>query len=127
MTKRIPAIIVGGLLTVGVLASPASARGTDVIHRGQCSATSTWKLKAGPDNGQLEVEFEVDSNRAGQNWAVKLVDNGTQIFSGTRTTQAPSGSFTVRKLTANRAGADNIVGTARNTANGETCRGTVTV
>ncbi|MDQ1397872.1 MAG: hypothetical protein QOG64_3131 [Acidimicrobiaceae bacterium] len=112
-----------------VTASPALASGgsTAVIKTGQCSATSTWKLKAKPDNGQLEVEFEVDSNVVGQTWNVRLLDNGTSFFSGARTTQAPSGSFTVRRLTANRAGTDSIVGRASNPKTGETCQGRVAI
>lgn len=65
--------------------------------------------------------MEVDSNRVGQTWTVRITDNGMQIFAGNRVTQAPSGSFTVRTLTANRAGVDHFVGTARNATTGESC------
>jgi hypothetical protein len=126
-TKRALALTAGGLVALGLFASPASAKGGDVLRSGDCSGLTNWKLKAGARDSGLEVEFEVDSNHVGQTWAVQLSDNGTQIFSGQRTTQAPSGSFTVRKMTFNRAGSDNLVGTARNTASGETCRGALTV
>src|SRR5437764_11662924 len=88
-----------------MVAAPAFASGgsTGVRNAGACSQQSTWTLKAKPDDARIEVEFQVDSNKAGQSWTVKLADNGTRFFSGTRTTQAPSGSFTVRKLTADRA------------------------
>ncbi|MDQ1698020.1 MAG: hypothetical protein QOJ03_3373 [Frankiaceae bacterium] len=107
-------------------AGPASARGGDgVTAHGQCSGSATWKLKAKPDNGRVEVEFEVDSNRVGQTWSVRLHDNGQRFFAGSRTTQAPSGSFSVHKLTANRAGSDVI--RARATHGAQTCRGSVTL
>jgi hypothetical protein len=47
------------------------------------------------------------------------------IFSGQRRTLAPSGSFEVRVLTANRAGLDVI--RARATYGGRVCSGAVSV
>jgi len=102
-------------------AASASGGGGGVRASGSCSGTSHWTLKAKADNGRLEVEFQVDTNRVGRSWNVHITDNGTGIFTGTRVTQAPSGSFTVRKLTANRAGVDHLVATARNAASGEMC------
>jgi hypothetical protein len=119
------AMVIGGWA-----AGPASAKhGNDnrVQRSGNCSGTTDWKLKAKPDDGRLEVEFEVDSNRVGQTWAVRIADNGVQVFSGTRVTQAPSGSFSVERRIANRAGVDYIRATARNTRSGETCVGTVQI
>jgi hypothetical protein len=114
------------MLVGGIAAGPASAKGGDAVRRsGSCSANSDWKLKAKPDDGRIEVEFEVDSNRVGQTWAVRIADNGVQVFSGTRVTQAPSGSFTVERRIANRAGIDHIRATAHNARSGETCTGTV--
>jgi hypothetical protein len=86
----------------------ASGGGTVVSRHGTCVGGATYTLKAKHDNGLVEVEWQVDSNRAGQVWTVRLRDNGTLFFSGHRTTQAPSGSFTVRRSTANRAGGDLI-------------------
>jgi hypothetical protein len=108
-------------------AGPASARGgaDRVLAHGQCSGHATWKLKAKPDDSRVEVEFEVDSNRAGQSWTVRLRDNGDRFFAGTRTTKGPSGSFSVTKFTANRAGDDVI--RARAVHNEQVCHGSVTL
>jgi len=121
-----------GTLGVGVLASgmiataPAvAAKDSDVIRTGNCSMATDWKLKVGAEDGRLEVEFEVDQNRNGQVWNVVLKHNGNTFWSGQPTTQAPSGSFEVRKLTNNAAGTDTIVGRATNPRTGEVCRGTV--
>ena len=123
-----------GTLGVGVLASgmiataPAvAANDSDVIRTGNCSLASDWKLKVGPDNGRLEVEFEVDQNRNGQVWNVVLRHNGNAFWRGQRTTQAPSGSFTVHKFTRNAAGTDTIVGRATNPRTGEVCRGALSI
>jgi hypothetical protein len=104
----------------------AQAKG-GVEKSGSCTAASTWKLKASPDNGRIEVGFEVDSNIVGQKWSVTLKDNGSTVWSGTATTKAPSGSFEVNKVISDKAGSDKIQGTASNAATGETCKGTVTL
>ena len=121
--------LVGGLLVATTLvAAPlaASARDGDVIRRGACTVRSDWKLKLSPEDGRIEVEFEVDQNRNGQRWVVKLKRNGNLFYRGSHTTQPPSGSFVVRRVTRNSAGADRIVARARNVNSGEVCRGVAT-
>lgn len=112
--------------TLVLAAGPAQARGGDAVEaRGTCGAGVTWKLKAKHDDGRIEVEYEVDSNRVGQLWTVGLTDNNVRIFSGQRRTVAPSGSFEVRVVTADRAGIDVI--RARATFGGRVCSGAVSV
>ena len=110
--------IAGALFAAAPSALASNGKGGGVQRSGKCSAASTWKLSLKPDNGQIEVQFEVDQNVVGDTWNVRMTDNGTQIFKGTRVTQAPSGSFEVRKLTANLAGADRIVAKATNATTG---------
>ena len=124
---------IAGIAMVGLIggsivqSAPAVfAKDGDVIERGNCSGKSDWKLKLSPENGRIEVEFEVDQNRNGDTWAVRMKDNGDRFFKGNRTTKAPSGSFEVRKVTANLSGPDNIVAKATNQRTGETCRGKAT-
>jgi hypothetical protein len=71
------------------------------------------------------MEYQVDSNRAGQVWAVRITDNGAVVVSRNATTTAPSGSFTIRKVIADRPGLDKIH--ARATFKDHTCGGTVTL
>ena len=123
-------LILAGLVAATILAVTPAAfarQGAGVQKTGACTAGSTWKLKAKPDNGKIEVEFEVDTNVNGQTWNVSLRDNGNVFFKGTRVTQPPSGSFTVHRRTANRAGSDQIIGRAANPSTGEVCRGAVTL
>ena len=109
-----------------MVAGPALAKGGDAVRdSGSCSGSSAWKLKAKPDSGVIEVEFEVDSNQAGQTWKVRLRDNGTRFLAGTRMTSGPSGSFTVHKRVADSAGSDVIK--ARAVHGDEVCHGSVTV
>ena len=106
-------------------AAEASGGGARVIKTGSCSGSADWKLKAKHDDGRLELEFEVDSNRTGQSWAVRVSDNGHRVFSGRRTTHGRSGSFSLELRPANRAGTDTI--RARATHAGQTCAGTVRI
>ena len=126
MFKRTLVVAVLTLTSLMAVAGPVAAKDGDVIRRGQCTTASTWKLKLSPDDGRIEIEFQVDQNRNGRPWNVRLVDNGVLVWSGSRTTQAPSGAFTVRRLVTNRAGADRIVARAVNPRTGEVCRAVAT-
>ena len=90
------------------------------VKRGNCTAATDWKLKAKPRDGRIEVEFEVDSNRAGQRWTYTLRHDRTVKASGTRTTKAPSGSFSVERRLTNAPGVHTIRAKARNTTTGST-------
>jgi hypothetical protein len=102
-----------------------SKGGKGIIKQGKCTGSSTWKLKVKSDDGRLETEFEVDQNRVGKRWRVTLVRDGSTVFRGIRTTVAPSGSFTVRRLLAASAGTTRIVASAKALQNGERCRAVV--
>ncbi len=129
MNTRTTAIRIGAVALAGTAllatAGPALANDADVIRRGGCSGSSDWKLKASPENGRIEVEGEVDSNRTGQTWKWRMLHNGTVSASGTATTTGPSGSFDVRRLMVNLAGTDQIGWRATNPATGEVCRGSL--
>ena len=122
---RVTALITSVLVATTLVAAPmtASAKDGDIIRQGSCTARSDWKLKLSPENGRIEVEFEVDQNRNGQKWNIKMKRNGNVIWRGARTTRPPSGSFEVRRVTRNGAGAERIVVRARNASTGEVCRG----
>jgi hypothetical protein len=125
MIRKLVGIGVATMLTLSVAgAAPAVAKDGDVIRRGSCSGATDWKLKLSPEDGRIEVEYEVDSNRVGQSWKVKIVKNGNVIFRGTRTTRGASGSFEVRRVTSNPPGADTF--RARATHAGEVCTGRAT-
>jgi hypothetical protein len=125
-SKMVRLTVAAALATVMIGATPALANDADVIRRGSCSGASDWKLKLSPEDGKIEVEYEVDQNRNGQTWRVRILKEGTQIFSGRRTTQAPSGSFEVRVVTGNTSGTDSFSARAVNVSSGEVCRGAAT-
>jgi hypothetical protein len=117
------------LLISALLLTPAAAAKDDdgrVERSGDCSGSSNWTLKAKPDDGRLEVEFEVDQNKNGVRWHVVLKRNGNKVREANRVTQGPSGSFSYEKRIADPAGTDKIVGVATRES-GERCRGSVRV
>jgi len=125
MMKRILGVALAGALALTLAgAVPASAKDGDVIERGSCSGSTDWKLKLSAEDSGIEVEYEVDSNVTGQSWRVKIFQNGDRIFAGTRQTKGTSGSFDVRVVADDTAGADTFRGKAVNAASGEICTGT---
>jgi hypothetical protein len=114
------------LLAIAPAALAGGSKGGDaIIKRGKCSASSTWKLKVKSDDGRIETEFEVDQNRVGKRWRVKLVRGGATVFSGIRTTVAPSGSFTLRRLLASSPGTTRIAASAKAVQGGESCNAVI--
>lgn len=117
------------LVTAVALLVPAGAAvagDRDVIREGSCTRSSDWKLKLSPEDGGLEVEFEVDQNVTGDRWRVRIRHDGDLVFRGVRTTRGESGSFEVRTVENNRQGPDRFRGKAVNLSTGERCVGTAT-
>lgn len=124
LSNRASALGIMSALALGTIVSaPAYANGggAKITRPGACSARTVSKLAVKHDDGRIETQFEVDSNRVGQRWNVVVKDNDVTVFSGARTTTAPSGSFEVNRRIANRAGTDKIVASAKNSATGESC------
>ena len=113
------------LLTLPTLAllgaAPAHAGDDDRQRTGSCSGSATWKIKAGPDDGRMEVEAEVDSNRTGQTWRWTLRHDGAVVDRGRSVTSGRSGSFDVERRTANAAGTDTFTFRAVHRATGQVC------
>ena len=128
MVKRILGVALAGALALTVAgAVPAMAKDGDIERRGSCSGSTDWKMKLSPEDGGIEVEYEVDSNVVGQTWRVKISQNGERIFRGRRQTQGASGSFSVRVVANDTAGTDSFRGKAVNPDTGEVCRGTASI
>jgi hypothetical protein len=117
------AIVVGLLATVIVTPPAASAGDGRIVRRGACTGPSDWKLDVRKEDGaRLRVTLEIEGGRFGQDWHVFLSDNGTNIFSGTRTSGS-GGYLEVRVRTTDRSGPDAIKAAANNVVTGESCTG----
>ncbi|MCB0875757.1 MAG: hypothetical protein R2718_13415 [Solirubrobacterales bacterium] len=114
--------IATAVVSLAAVAAPTVAdAGDDIRSAGKCSGSSTSKIKAKARDGGLEVEFEVDQNRNGVRWKVRIKDNGKVQFRGDAKTKAPSGSFSLERRIADQPGTDAIKGIGRNPATGERC------
>jgi hypothetical protein len=114
------------VLTLPLAATaPAAANDSDVVRSGTCSSGTHWKLKAKPDDGRIEVEAEIDSNKVGQTWHWRIRHNGAVSATGVAKTQAPSGSFEIHRRMADLWHDDGFRLRAINRASGEVCHGTV--
>jgi hypothetical protein len=120
--------LVAASMAASMLATaPAALANDGVDKRGSCSGNADWKLRLRPeDGGRLQVEFEVEHAKPGSAWTVKLSDNGTQFFQGSRTANS-LGEFEVRRFTDNRAGTDTVRARATNNASGQVCSGSASI
>jgi hypothetical protein len=105
----------------------SSGGGGDIRRAGECTGSTSSKIKVKTDDGGLEVEFEVDQNKSGVAWRVRIKDNSDVVFRGTRTTKGRSGSFSVEENIPNQSGTDRITGTAVNKQTGERCSASVSI
>ena len=121
-TVALPLAVAGSLAGVSPALASGGGGGDVVRASGSCSGATTWALKAKSDDGRIEVELEVDG-RTGQTWAWRLTDGGVRVARGTATTAGPSGSFSVDRRIADRAGTDVIA--LRAVHGNEVCTGTV--
>jgi osmotically-inducible protein OsmY len=125
--KIIPAataLVAALTLTSGALASGGD---DEIRNAGTCTDSSSSKIKVKPDDGRIEVEFEVDQNQTGDTWKVKIKDNGSTAFNGKATTRGASGSFEIERKIADQAGSDAIKATAKNKSGGERCSASATI
>ena len=126
-TAKASLLVTAALLALPAVATPAQAKGGDAVSSSAACATGTIKVKAKADDGMLEVEGEVDTNRVGQSWNWRIVRNGTVAARGSKVTAAPSGSFSVNRRIANPAGQDTIRFRAVRPATGKVCSVSVKV
>ena len=91
--------------SLGATATAYAKKGEDGtrkdVRTSVACGTGTLKLKAKTDDAKrLEIEAEVDSNKAGQEWTVTLTNDGKTVWTGKRVTAGPSGSFSVESNVA---------------------------
>ncbi len=115
------ALALAGSLSI---ATPASAKGTKNA-KGDCSASSDWKLKAADKKGRIQVTATVKSRKGGQTWVWKLYHNGDLSDSGSKTMKKSQKVLNVKRKMVNLSGKDGIVFTAENAGTDESCRGTL--
>ena len=90
MRNRLIAITIAALTGGALLAmAPVAQAGTDtrthgVATQGNCSGNAQWKLHVSPENGRLQVEFEVHQATVGDRWVVRIRENVAPLWSGSK-------------------------------------------
>jgi hypothetical protein len=107
------------IFLLSALVALVSGKDTDVLKAGTCTKRSSSKIKLSEENGNLEVEFEVDMNVANRLWTVVIKKNGNQVYKRNHRTNASSGSFSARTVLSGLTGAITASATSLSTA--ETC------
>lgn len=83
-------------------ASPSTqVAARDLARRGTCRGGGSWELYLSrEENGTLEVEFEVETNQAGEDWKVVIRRGRKRIFNRVLTTAMRQGdpSFEARRV-----------------------------
>jgi hypothetical protein len=108
-------------VAVPALAAPAVASDGEVRREGRCTGRAEVKMKAKHDDGRIELQAEVDTNRNGRTWRWVIRHNGYVSFSGRAVTRAPSGSFEVERRAINVRGLDSFKFRARHRPTGQVC------
>ena len=126
-------VVLAALTLLGVLAADtASARDgrdgerVEVRVAGACSGGVTSKLRLRADDDGIELEFEVDQNRAGAAWRVAIVHERRVAWKGVARTVQPSGSFDVERRLRDLPGADAVTARAWGPG-GAVCRAAATL
>lgn len=110
------------IVSLVVIARPASAIEVGAVRHRACSVQSHWRLRVVRDGGILRVRLAVRDGGAGQRWNIFMDHNGTGFFAGYRISAA-GGVWVVRRRVRNLVGTDTIRFGAHNVVTGETCRG----
>ena len=113
--------VVVATVTAVVAVPGAIAKDRTVRVNGTCTTSATSKLKLSAEGSGIAVEFEVDQNRNGIPWRVTLRRNGSLVASTTVRTRAPSGSFSVRRVIADKPGVPDRVVAVAKSPSGATC------
>jgi hypothetical protein len=114
------AALAGGAVPLA-LAAPAQA---DTEKRGSC-AGARYDFDVDRDDGRFEVAFEIDSDRAGQQWRLVLRHEGRRIVRDVRTTDR-EGEVDVERRRPDTAGADTFRARAVRLGTGQSCSVTIT-
>lgn len=77
-----------GLALTGMVALAPVAAADDDRSTGTCSASSRWVAELESDDGEIEVEFKVKTQQAGERWSYTLTQNGDVVGTSTKTARA---------------------------------------
>jgi hypothetical protein len=93
----------------------------EVVVRGECSATTVWRLRLVQHRRWIGVGFGIDSEVAGELWRIRIDHGDAVVFADLRITSDPEGLIGVRRPIRNGPGLDFVRAKAMNVGTGEIC------
>ena len=113
-----------GIALLGTPAAHADAHG--VIVTGHGDMGSAYRLELDKHVGTIDVNLVIRTGVKGQQWAVRIVDNGNVQWSGT-VASAEKGRVEVDRVIKNLSGPDKVVVKAVNQKTGEVVKAVATI
>ena len=126
-TRRIRSLFLAATVaatSLAVGALPAAA--ADREREGDCSARSDWDLELDRDDGEIEVDLEIDGRRAGERWRVVIKQNGSVFFDATRRAD-DDGDVDIERDRPDTSGTDRFWFRATSVRTGEVCQGSLRI
>ena len=106
-------------LLLTLLSASVSAKKSVVKKVGSCTGSSTSKIKLAPQNGNLEIEFEVE-HKSNEVWSVVIKRSNAVIYTKDHKMSATTQSFEARVVSSpGTSGSINAVATSK--SSGEKC------
>lgn len=106
LPRHIGALFATALALAACAPPPALAGDDDVRVTGTCGAGATSTLRLKPDDGEIELRFEVEHRRVSGTWRIVIVQEGRVVWRGR--TRARSGKVRVRRQLSDLSGVDRI-------------------
>lgn len=97
-----------------------------LVRQSACGGGVKSKISASPENGRIELEYEVDNAQPGDTWKIVIRKNGAVILRTQKRVNA-AGNAEVRVLTPNGNGNERIKATATRVGGGGSCAANVVV
>lgn len=111
---------------VGGRCGPRGRRRSGREKRGDCTRSSDWKFELEKEHGRIDVTVDLDTNRSGRRWRVRIWHNGTLTTNVLRRSQ-DDGDVEVERVRPDRRGRDTIRFRAVDQVNGEVCTGSLSI
>jgi hypothetical protein len=123
------------LTAMSIVVMPAAARhgaddgrnsGVEREKHGVCSGRGDWELELEKEDGRIEVKVQVDGDRAGRLWSIRIHHDGTLVTSILRRAN-DRGRIIVERDRANHQGADTFRFRAVDQVSGQVCAGSLSI
>lgn len=108
VVARVLLLVLLGAASNGGASGTAYAHDDDADREGTCTGGISWRMRAKADDGRIEIEAEIDTDRADRRWTWVLRHNGSVSDRGAARTSGSAGSFEVERTAIDVHGSDTF-------------------